>query len=147
MSRLYLKKTLSGFEPADDHARNIHHRYKLAEIYRADIVKPRSYKHHCLCMALLNLTFENQDRYDNFETFRKAIAVASGHVEPLIKLDGEILYMPKSISYDAIPDDVAFGRVMSQMMDVCVGILGDVDRFELQQEVAKYAMNHYGIAA
>ena len=145
--RLYLKRTLNGFEPADDHARLAHRRYKVGEIYRADIVKPRNYKHHCLCMALLNLTFENQDRYDNFEVFRKAVALASGHVETLIKLDGEVLYLPKSISYDAIPDDIAFGRVMSQMMDVCAGILGGVTLYELQQEVAKYAFNHYGIAA
>lgn len=145
--RLYLRRTLTGFDPADDHARDIHKKYKLGEIYRADVVKPRSYKHHCLCMALLNITYENQDRYSNFETFRKAVAMASGHVEELVKLDGEIVFTPKSISYDAIPDDIAFGRVMSQMMDVCVSILGDMDRSELQSEVAKYAMNHYGIAA
>jgi hypothetical protein len=36
---------------------------------------------------------------------------------------------------------------MSQMMDVCAGILGGVELHELQDEVAKYAFNHYGIAA
>jgi hypothetical protein len=145
--RLYLRRTLTGFDPADDHARDIHKKYKLGEVYRADVVKPRSYKHHCLCMALLNITYENQDRYANFETFRKAVAMASGHVEELVTLDGEIVFTPKSISYDAIPDDVTFGKVMSQMMDVCVNILGGMNRSELQGEVAKYAMNHYGIAA
>jgi hypothetical protein len=145
--QLYLKKTLSGFEPADDHARALHRRYKLGETYRAEIVKPRSYRHHCLCLALLNLTFDNQDRYEDFDSFRKAVAIAAGHVDELITLQGEVLHVPKSISYDAIPDDVTFGRVMSKMMDICSGILGNMDRYELQAEVSKYAMDHYGVAA
>lgn len=147
MAQLYLKKTLTGFEPADDHSRDLHRKYKLAQVYRADIVKPRNYRHHCLCMALLNLTFENQSRYQHFEPFRKAVAIEAGHVETLIKLDGEILLLPKSLSYDAIPDDVTFGKVMSEMMTVCCRILGGLSLSELEGEVSKYASDHYGIAA
>lgn len=147
MAHLYLKKTLTGFEPADDHARAMHKRYKLGEVYRAEVIKPRNYRFHCLCMALLNLTFENQERYTNFDAFRKAVAVAAGHVDEMVTLDGEVIRLPKSISYDAIRDDVSFGRVMSQMMDVCCNILGGLAQHELQAEVAKYALDHYGIAA
>lgn len=147
MAQLYLKKTLTGLEPADDHSRDLHRKYKLGEVYRADVVKPRNYRHHCLCMALLNLTFENQDKYHQFEPFRKAVAIEAGHVETLIKLDGEVLLLPKSLSYDAIPDDVTFGKVMSEMMSVCCRLLGNVSLHDLQAEVSKYASNHYGIAA
>ena len=146
MARLFLKRTLSGFEPADDASKDSWRKYKVGEIYRAEVVKPRSYRHHKLAFALLNLTYENQDRYTSFDHFRKAVAIEAGHVEELIKLDGEVLLQPKSISYDAL-DEVEFGRVMSAMMTVCANILGMQNLRELEAEVSKYADSHYGRAA
>lgn len=144
MARLFLKRTLAGFVPADEPSAELTKRYKVGEVYRSDIVKPRAYRHHCLCMALLTLTYENQERYDNFEHFRKAVAVAAGHVEELITLDGEVLLQPKSISYSAL-DQVAFERVFHQMMTVCTKIL-DVSEPELAGEVSRYADETYGAA-
>lgn len=147
MARIYVKRTLSGFDPSDEPSREAHRKLRLGSIYRADIVKPRSYKHHCLCLALLSLTFENQERYTLFKDFRDAVAIEAGHVETFVTLSGERLRRPKSISYDAIPDDVEFGRVMSAMMQVCSEILGGMDLYELQAEVSKYALAHYGVSA
>jgi hypothetical protein len=147
MAQIYVKRTLSGFDPADSPSCEAHRKLQLGHIYRADIVKPRNYKHHCLCLALLSLTFENQERYTLFKDFRDAVAIEAGHVETFVTLDGEQLRRPKSISYDAIPDDVEFGRVMSAMMQVCSVILGGMDLYELQAEVSKYALTHYGVSA
>ena len=77
MARLYLKKTLRGFEPADEPSLEAWKKFKQGEVYRADVVKPRSYQHHKLCFALLNLTYVNQERWSNFESFRKAVAIAA----------------------------------------------------------------------
>ena len=63
MATLYLTRTLTGFQPADEHSREIWKKYKLGEEYRADVVKPRNYKFHKLCFALLQMTFENQEQY------------------------------------------------------------------------------------
>jgi Protein of unknown function (DUF1367) len=147
MARIYVKRTLSGFDPADEPSREAHHRLRLGHIYRADIIKPRNYKHHCLCLALLSLTFENQERYTLFKDFRDAVALEAGHVDTFVTLRGEQVRRPRSISYEAIPDDIEFGRVMSAMMDVCARILGGMDLYELQAEVAKYALAHYGVSA
>lgn len=147
MAQVYVKRTLSGFEPVDEPSREAHRRFRLGHIYRADIVKPRNYKHHCLCLSLLSLTFENQERYTLFKDFRDAVAIGAGHIDTFVTLAGESLIRPRSISYDAIPDDVEFGRVMSAMMDVCSEILGGMDLYELQAEVAKYALTHYGVSA
>jgi hypothetical protein len=145
MARLYLKKTLTGFVPADEETRMLGRKYKLGEIYKADVVKPRSYQHHKLCMALLNLTYQNQERYTNFEEFRKAVAMAAGHCEELHTLDGEVLKLPGSLSYDAL-DEVEFTQVMAAMMTVCCGILG-MNAPELEAEVSKYADDNYGRVA
>lgn len=143
MARLYLVKTLTGFIPADDPSRETWKRYKLGEEYRADIVKPRNYKFHKLCFALLSLTFENQEQYDQFNLFRKMVAIEAGHVEIVTSPDGELFPQAKSLSYDEM-DDIEFGELFPKMMDVCARILHDMDLKELEREVEIYASSHYG---
>ncbi len=145
MARLHLRKTLSGFQPADEASQEAWAKYKLGDVYRAEVVKPRSYKHHKLCFALLTLTYQNQERYTNFETFRKAVALASGHVETLPTLDGEVIELPGSLSYEAL-DEIEFTKVFGAMMTVCAKLLGVVSS-DLAAEVDKYASEHYGVAA
>ena len=145
MAKLYLRKTLRGFEPADDPSKEAWRRFKQGEVYRADVVKPRSYQHHKLCFALLNLTYANQDRWNSFEAFRKAVAIAAGHTEELVTVHGEIIRLPKSLSYDSL-DEVEFTQVFGAMMTVCAEILG-LTCPELEPEVSKYADEHYGAAA
>lgn len=151
MARIYLKRTLTGLAAADEPSASLLRKYKVGDVYRCDIVKPRSYRHHKLCMALLNLTFENlplkyAQSYPTFDMFRKAVALESGHSDAFVTLQGEIREVPKSLSYDAIPDDVEFGKIMSAMMTICAGIL-QISAPELEAEVAKYADEHYGAAA
>lgn len=145
MARLYLKKTLRGFEPADEPSTEVWKKYKTGEVYRGDVVKPRSYHHHKLCFALLNLTYVNQERWDTFENFRKAVAIAAGHTEELMTVHGEIIRLPKSVSYDAL-DEVEFTQVFGAMMTVCSSILG-LENPELEAEVSRYADENYGRAA
>jgi hypothetical protein len=151
MARIYLHRTLTGFVPADEASKELTRKYKVGEIYKADVVKPRSYKFHKLCMALLNLTYENlPERYSmsyaTFDQFRYAVAEEAGHAESYVSLQGEIKTRARSISYDEIPDDVEFGRVMAAMMTVCAKIL-QVEEPILAEEVARYADQHYGHAA
>ena len=124
MARLYLKRTLSGFAAADEPSADIARKFKVGEIYRADIVKPRSYQHHKLCMALLTLTYQNQERYTSFDMFRKAVALEAGHVNEIIKLDGEVVLEPGSLSYDAL-DEVEFARGLRHQRIALVDLRGD----------------------
>jgi Protein of unknown function (DUF1367) len=142
MARLHLKRTLTGFVPADDASQQTMRKYVVGEVYRADVVRPRSYQHHKLAFALLSLTFENQERYDNFEHFRKAVAIAAGHTDALITVEGEVIYLPKSLSYDSL-DEVEFSKVFAAMMTVCAHILHDIGIDELEAEVSRYADEHY----
>jgi hypothetical protein len=142
----FLRKTLTGWAPADEASRDAWSHYKLGDVYRADVVKPRSYQHHKLCMALLSLTYGNQDRYTSFEHFRKAVAIEAGHVDELIGLDGVIYLQPKSISYSAL-DEVEFTKVFGAMMTVCARLLGGIGMTELEGEVSRYADDKYGRAA
>lgn len=144
MARVYLRKTLTGFSPADEESAELLRKYKLGEVYRADVVKPRSYRHHKMCMALLSLTFSNQETYSNFDDFRKAVTLAAGHSREFTSLDGEIIREVGSLSYDAL-DEVEFSELFPKMMAVCCHILKGIGEEELEAEVSKYAGQHYGM--
>lgn len=141
MARLYLRKTLTGFIPADEESRALGAKFKRDVVYRADVVKPRNYQHHKLCFALLTMTFQNQEQYDSFENFRKAVAMEAGHCEEFHTLDGEVMRCPKSISFDSL-DEIEFTKVMSDMMTVCCRIL-QVTAPILEAELSKYAGEGY----
>lgn len=139
MARVFLRRTLRGFEPATDSDVETLRRFKIGDVMRADVVKPRSYQFHKLAFALLTLTFNSQNRYAKFEHFRAAVQIAAGHVEELITLDGEVYLVPKSISYEAL-DQVEFERVFAEMMRVCADeFLAGTKHSILRAEVERYA--------
>ncbi len=109
-------------------------------------MKPRSYQHHKLAFALLNLTYANQEQWNDFDSFRRAVAMAAGHTEELLTLDGEVILLPKSISYDAL-DEIEFTQVFGAMMTVCAKILHNMGIAELEAEVLQYSGEHYGAEA
>jgi hypothetical protein len=144
MADVFLKRTLTGFAPADAPSEAQWRKYKVGEIYRAKVTKPRNYKHHCLFMCLLEKTYENQERYTNARQFRRAVAREAGHVEELITLDGEVLRIPLSYSYDEIPDEDDFTHAFGAAMTVCASILR-VTAPDLEEEISRYANENYGI--
>lgn len=160
MARIFLKRTLTGFVPVDQDGAEDVRKFKVGEIYRADVVKPRSYQHHKLIMALLTLTYRNlpekvqfsngawvetKTLWPTFDKFRRSVALYVGHVEQFIDMNGEIHSAPGSLSYDAL-DEVEFTRVSTAMMTWCATIL-DMSEPELAGEVSRYADQNYGAAA
>lgn len=143
----FIRKTLTGWVPADEQARHIHNREKLNQIYRADIVQPRNYQHHKMFMALMELTYANQDKYEDDWAFRTAVALEAGHVRQFVNLDGELCLVPLRYSYDDIPDEQDFAKAFAAAMTVCARILKMNDLAELEAEVSRYADDHYGRAA
>src|SRR5687768_9931906 len=101
---IFLTRTLAGLVPSDEEAKQAVRRWKMGETLKCSVRKPRDYTNHKRYFALLNLTFENQERYTSFEHFRKAVQIAAGHVDELITLDGEVTLLPKSIAYDALDE-------------------------------------------
>lgn len=147
--KIHLRRTLSGWSPADAEAESSCKRFTVGTIVRADLVKPRSYAHHKMIFALLDLTYRNlPERYSAIwptaRAFRRGLAEAIGHTEEYVTRDGEIRVIPLSLSYDDIPDEAEFGEKAALMMAVCCELLG-VKQPELAAEVSKYA--DFGAAA
>lgn len=147
MAKGFLRKTLAGWAPADEQARIIHKRQKLGQVSRGEIVVPRNYRHHCMFMALMDVTFENQSTYTDDWAFRSAVALEAGHVRQFVTMDGELHLVPLRYSYDDIPDEQDFTRAFGAAMTVCARILRMENLDELEAEVSRYADEHYGRAA
>jgi hypothetical protein len=152
MARLYLKRTATGFLPADEEAEETMRRFRIGCVYRADVTKPRSYQSLKLFQALVSLTYSNlPERYHQLwptpQKFRRMLADAVGHVEEFTTQDGERKSVPLSVSYEDIPDEATFTVIFGQMMAVCQKLLGIEHLWELEGEVSRYAADHYGVAA
>lgn len=140
-----IRKTLTGWVPADEQAQAIHRRHKVGQVSRVDIAIPRDYKNHCLFMVLLNeVTFPNQERYVDKQQFRRAVALAAGHCEEMMTLDGEIIKVPLPYDYDHCPDEGEFTAKFGAAMTICAAILRHTAP-ELEEEVARHANEQHGI--
>ena len=135
---IFLTRTLNGLVASDEEAKQAIKRWKMGETLKCSVRKPRCYTNHKRYFGLLTLTYDNQERYTNFEHFRKAVQIEAGHVEQLITLQGEVVFMPKSIAYDAL-DEMEFGKVFGETMAVCARLLGNMELHELANEVERYA--------
>jgi hypothetical protein len=138
MAEIFQKRTLSGWIPADGPSEAEWRKQKLGEVYRAKVTKPRNYRAHCHFMALLELTFQNQEKYTNEREFRRAVALEAGHVQEIATLDGEVYRIPLSYNYDELPDEDDFTKEFGAAMTVCAKILR-MAAPDLEAEVLKYA--------
>lgn len=160
MAEIFLKRTLAGtLAPADEHAEAYIKALKVNRPVRAKVSVPRNYRHHCLIMALLTLTYRNMpetidinghrvptaELWPTFDVFRRSVAFDVGHRELTPLKDGTIIEGPGSLSYEAL-DETAFTQVSGKMMSWCASLLDMVEP-ELAAEVSRYADETYGAAA
>jgi hypothetical protein len=139
MADIFQRRTLSGWIPADAESEAAWRKQKPGEVYRGTFAKPRNYKHHCLFMVLLNeVTFPNQERFTDRRMFRRAVALEAGFVDVIVTLDGEEYRIPRSYSYEELPEEEDFTKEFGKAMAICAAILR-MTCPDLEEEVSRYA--------
>jgi len=99
MSDVYVVRTIGGLAPVDDAGREAIGVYGTGEVVRIKLYRDRNPRHHRLFFGLLNLVFENQQRYLSREALRFALTIQAGYVDE-IRLSGDkIALKPKSIAF------------------------------------------------
>ncbi len=133
---IYLIKTDTGqFIPAYNSGYEKAKRFKPGETLLADIKRPRNIGFHRKFFALLNLGFENQEQYDNFEDYRAVFIMKTGKYK-VIETDRGVVYLPKSISFAAM-DNLEFEELYSRMIDVLIKELG-LDQEAIEKELSTF---------
>jgi hypothetical protein len=128
---IYLKKRGNNLFPAYDSDLEMVQKLSLDEVYKCVLTRPRNYQFHKKFFALLNLAYNNQDQFDNFEKFRFVMMMKAGHFET-IKTGKGVVYMPQSISFAKMSED-EFETVYNDMLKEVEELIGaEVDPKELE---------------
>lgn len=117
MAKINLVKTLGGLAGSTEQDRELLKAWRLGDVLRAEVRKPRNGQFHRKYFALLHLAFDNQERWERFDHFRTAVQIAAGHCETVIGFDGSVNYQPRSISFGSI-DQMEFERLYGEVKQV-----------------------------
>lgn len=137
MAELYLKRTLSGFSPADEASSDAMKSYKIGETYRADVVKPRNLKNHRRWWALCNLIYQNTEQYKSVDQVHDHLKILAGHCTQIVsKSTGEVYLVADSIAFGRLDEaqfQEVFGRAVNAVVEhILPGI--EVDSVSLEIE-------------
>lgn len=96
------KKGLSYFPsyPADLEESN-----KIRQGAEVHVTKSRNPKFFRKGMALLQLGFDNQNKYDDFNMFRQSVLLEIGFCKIGADLQGEMRAFPESMAWDAMSEE------------------------------------------
>lgn len=114
------RRTLSGFEPADEQSRSFWQKIKLGDIIALDGRRPRNLKHHRKYWILMQIVVDNSDDFDTPEMVNYAVKAAMERgrwIKP-----GKAkrpLFIPESISFASM-DQEAFERFYSEAVNVVI---------------------------
>lgn len=134
--KICLIKTLSGLKPAytSDHEKL--QKIKLNEPYEYEFKQPRNYKFHKKFFALLNMVFDNQERYKNIDHLRKDLIIEAGFYTIRYDFKGVEIYEADSISFASM-DENEFSELYSKCIDVIVQYF-NFDKQDIIDHVEQY---------
>ena len=85
--------------------------------------KPRHPENHRHFFAILRLASEHLPDYPDEDSLLDALKIAVGHTRSVMKADGEMIFLPKSINFAAMGED-QFKRFKNRALYVLSRILG-----------------------
>ncbi len=85
--------------PASEHDAAIFDKLKTGSFYKVDARKARNPDHHRKAFALINMIYENQEKYLTLEDMLVELKLKTGWYMEHIRSNGELIYVPKSISF------------------------------------------------
>ena len=132
---LFFRKEFARLIPCDDAASAALAKIKHGDAVQVEIKRPRNIWHHRKFFALLNLVFENQDKYEEPEHLLAALKASVGHCDFLPGKDGMLVAVPKSIAFHKM-DQTAFNEFYDRCVDkIARHFLPGVDSEALRREV------------
>ena len=117
-----MKKTKQGLTPLYNSGYDSYQKLKIGWEGEVTFKQVRNYEFHKKFMALINMAFENQDKYNNFDHYRKRLTIKAGFYTAY-EMDGWTHKEADSISFASM-DEIEFEDLYSKMLDVIIKELG-----------------------
>lgn len=96
---MYLVKRKDGSHiPSSDPDYEDSKKIKVGDEIKA--LKARNPSFHRKAFSLLNIGFENQEKYESFEVYRKVMTILAGYFDWVPTKDGDRIPMAHSLSYE-----------------------------------------------
>lgn len=131
---ILVKQKTGSYLPAFQSDKDESDRVKIGESVTAK--RSRNYEFHKKFMALINLCFANQDKYKNFEVFRKIMVINAGYYDEATDKNGRVVPIAHSISFENM-DAETFEKLYKDMLDV-VAVKLQTSPEEVQQELINF---------
>lgn len=124
-----LRKTVTGWVPADPESVEYHAKLKLGSVQHGDFKNERNYKFHCKWFALITIAFDawselcepmqykEEPVMPNFDRFRKDVTIMCGHYKPVYNVRGEVRLEADSISFGSMTEET-FVALFNKTIDV-----------------------------
>ena len=137
--KIYVCKGLgASLRPADEVATDAIRKFPAGEIYEVEIKRPRNLKFHRKAFALMQLAYENQENYTEFDKFRRALVIEAGYFDDLRLLDGTTVREAQSLSFAKMDED-DFGKLYNALINTILRVvLPGVGRPELEAQVEQF---------
>ena len=90
--------------------------------YSFNVKQSRSPAFHNKFMGLMRLGYENQEKINSFEHYRKVVVMRAGFYDA-VELEKGTVYLPQSIAFDKM-DQSEFEEAFERVLDVIAKELG-----------------------
>ena len=116
-------KTRDGLsaDSAVDEERLAH--LKPGDVVMAEIKLSRNPAFHRLVFKMLHDSFENQDKWSDFEKYREYLQIAAGLCDPIVKSSGEVWYSVRSLAWSKM-DETEFKEAFQKLLTAAVERMG-----------------------
>lgn len=94
-------------------------RIKVGDFLECEIRKPRNYRFHKKFFALIQMIYQNQERYNNIDDLREDLTIEAGFYVNRENIRGEVIKKAKSISFSKM-DEHEFNDYYSRVLDEIV---------------------------
>ena len=128
--KIILTKFRNTLFPADENAERALKKVKDGLDILVDYKPKRNVKFHRKFFAMINILFQNQEKYKNREDLLIEMKLKTGWYKEHVTLKGNIIYIPKSMSFDKM-DDLKFGEFYQKCIDVAL------QSFNISEETAE----------
>jgi hypothetical protein len=136
MKLLLVKQLDNSFKCAFDSDLDNLKKIKPNVTVQCTITRPRNVMFHRKYFALLNLVYQNQEKYNNIEHLRKDLTIASGFYTQRENFKGEIITEANSISFASMSND-DFSNYYSKCLDSIIKYF-NFDKQDIIDNVEQY---------
>lgn len=122
MTDIFVRRSVNGLVPVDAEGEAVFQQWALNTVVKVAVTRPRNIAFHRKFFALLNVGFEHQEAFGNFESYRKAIIIDSGYFKAFRLLDGSMHFEAQSIAFAKMTED-DFSKMYKNAIDSVLKLL------------------------